>query len=470
MKKAMLGLVVVVSLGCAGGPKAPVQAAPAPEAPAAETATETAPIDPAAHDEALEVFELLQRRIEGVAKDITPSVVYIEAIQKHQNRKNIVSGSGIIADAEGHIFTNEHVVESALKVTVTVPGIKEPLPATVIGADKQTDLAVLKVSPNGHGLKPARFGSSEKLVVGQWVLAVGNPFGFDNSVSFGIVQAKGRNLQFRGLINEFVQTDALIDQGSSGGPLVNLEGEVVGVNSIAAGRGIGFTIPIETALKVKKNLMESGQIERAWLGITFQPLTRQLSRYWGLGTQGGAIVSAVLDGSPAEKGGLKAGDIITEIEGEEVDVPDEGEASSLSRMVAGYPVGATIKVVVLRELKQRTLKVTLDAQPAIDSPERESDWGFGYQDITTGRQLNARLDSRVGVFVSFVERGTPADETMLEIGDIIVEVDGEKVRDAEALEKALDARASRDRVLLTAQRGKDIRFHLLERLGSEIVE
>ena len=441
MKKALLTVLIFVLSACSAWPAS-------------------------ADDDALAVFEKLQRRIEKVAKEITPSVVYIEAVQKHQNRKSIVSGSGIIADKDGHIFTNEHVVESALKVTVTVPGIKEPFPARVVGTDKQTDLAVLQINPNSHTIKPARFGSAEKLVVGQWVLAVGNPFGFDNSVSFGIVQAKGRNLQFRGLINEFVQTDALIDQGSSGGPLVNLKGEVVGVNSIAAGRGIGFTIPIETALKVKENLMASGQIERAWLGITFQPLSRQLARYWGMATQGGAIVSAVLDGSPAEKGGLKAGDIITEIEGTEVDVPDEGEASSLSRLVAGFAVGEKIKVKVLRDLKPKTLTLTLEAQPAIDTPERESDWGFGYQDITTGRQLNARLESRVGAFVSFVERGTPADESGMEIGDIIVRIEDQPVTGADDLEKALEKGAEQSRVLLTVQRGKDIRFHLLERLRS----
>lgn len=423
-----------------------------------------------AEDDALAIFEKLQGRIEQVAKEITPSVVYIEAVQKHQTRKSIVSGSGIIADAEGHIFTNEHVVESALKVTVTVPGIKEPLQARVIGADKQTDLAVLKVDPNGHELKPARFGSSEKLVVGQWVLAVGNPFGFDNSVSFGIVQAKGRNLQFRGLINEFVQTDALIDQGSSGGPLVNLRGEVVGVNSIAAGRGIGFTIPIETALKVKANLMDSGRIERAWLGITFQPLPRRLARYWGLGTQGGAIVSAVLDGSPAEAAGLKAGDIIVEIEGTEVDVPDEGEASSLTRLVASFSVGETIDVEVLRNLKPKELKVKLGPQPAVDSPEQESDWGFGYQDITTGRQLNARLESREGAFVSFVERGTPADESGMEIGDILIRIEDREIQNAADVAEALEKHATHERILLTVKRGKDIRFHLLERLQSAPAE
>lgn len=419
----------------------------------------------------LELFETLQSRVVSVAKDVTQSVVYVEAILKQQNRKAQVSGTGVIADGKGYIFTNHHVVEQAIKVTVTVPGVKVPFPAEIVGADQQTDLAVLKIDPGEHKLKAARFGSSEELQVGHWVLAIGNPYGFDNSVSLGIVQAKGRNLQFRGLINSFIQTDALIDQGSSGGPLVNLKGEVVGINSIAAGRGMGFTIPIETALDVKRKLLEEGTIERAWLGITFQPLSPALAGYWKLDATGGAIVSGVIEGSPAQKAGMKAGDIIVEIGGETVDVSDESEASSLTRLVAKYPVGTEVDVTVLRQGKRKKLEVDLGATPPVEAKQHESEWGFGYEDITTGRQLAARLASRDGAFVTFVERGSSADEAGLEAGDVVVKVGERKVTNAAELSEALAATASSARVLLTTRRGADVRFVLLERLpGGHVTE
>ncbi|MEW6776453.1 MAG: trypsin-like peptidase domain-containing protein [Bdellovibrionota bacterium] len=419
-----------------------------------------------AADDSLKMFESLQKRIVQVAKEITPSVVYIEAILKQKNQKSQVSGSGIIVDKDGTVFTNEHVVENALKVTVKVFGEKEPFPAHVVGTDKQTDLAVLKFDPGKSKLVAAKLGKSKDLEVGQWVLAVGNPYGFDHSVSFGIVQAKGRNLRYRDLINEFIQTDALIDQGSSGGPLVNLRSEVVGINSIAAGRGMGFTIPIETAQEVAKNIASSGSVQRGWLGITFQPLPRQLAKFWGLGQQGGVIINSVIAESPAERAGLKAGDIVTAVDGQDVDVPEEAEATSFARLVAGLEVGKKVEVKVLRDLKPLTLTVKLDAQPAVDAADVDSDWGFFYQEITSQRQIGARLDDREGAWVSLVERGSPADEAGVEIGDVISGVGEKSIKTAGDLTKALEAAKDKPAVLLTVRRGRDIRFHLLERTPS----
>jgi S1-C subfamily serine protease len=191
----------------------------------------------------------LQARIIAASNRVTPSVVHIEAIAKVNDRKKQVTGSGFVASADGVILTNHHVVEKAEKVTVTIPNRKGKYPARIIGTDRQTDLAVLRVDPDVP-LPAVTFGTSQDVRVGQWVLAIGNPYGLEGTVSFGIVSAKGRNLEIPDLLNEFIQTDAMIDRGSSGGPLIDLEGRVIGINSRGQGRGIGFTIPIDTALAV----------------------------------------------------------------------------------------------------------------------------------------------------------------------------------------------------------------------------
>ena len=218
--------------------------------------------DPASADPAPPHTELQERIIE-ISEMVTPSVVHLVAIIKVNDRRRQVTGSGLIVDADGLILTNHHVVEKAEKVTVLVPGRKQKYPATVVGTDKQTDIAVVRIEPESP-LPPASFGASEEVRVGQWVLAVGNPYGLEGTVSFGIVSAMGRNLQIEGILNEFIQTDAMIDRGSSGGPLVDLDGRVIGINSRGQGRGIGFTIPIDTALEVMRKI-EGGGIERGWL-------------------------------------------------------------------------------------------------------------------------------------------------------------------------------------------------------------
>ena len=221
----------------------------------------------------------LEQRIIEVAARIQPSVVHIEAIVKLNDRRSEVTGSGVIASADGRIITNHHVLDDAEKVTVSVPGRKKRYAARVVGTDPQTDIAVLRIQPDAP-LAAAPLGSAKPPRVGQWVLAIGNPYGLDGTVSLGIVSAMGRNLEIPDLLNDFIQTDAMIDRGSSGGPLVDLDGRVIGINSRGQGRGIGFTIPIDTALQVAAQL-ERGGIERGWLGVTLQPLDRELADYLG---------------------------------------------------------------------------------------------------------------------------------------------------------------------------------------------
>src|SRR5262245_8724267 len=275
----------------------------------------------------------LEKRIVEVAEQLKPSVVHIEAVVKMDDRRNQVTGSGVIVSADGAILTNQHVVDEAEKVTVTVPGIKRKLTAQVIGSDRQTDIALLRVQHDAP-LTAAKIGTAADVRVGQWVLAIGNPYGLDGTVSFGIVSAKGRNLEVPHLLNDFIQTDAMIDQGSSGGPLVDLEGRVIGINSRGQGRGIGFTIPIDTARQVMAQL-EAGGIARGRLGITFQALDRELADYFGVPDATGVVVNSVAPGSPAEAGGLQPRDVITRLDGVAVEAEAEEDLGNFQRQVAG---------------------------------------------------------------------------------------------------------------------------------------
>ena len=212
----------------------------------------------------------LETRIVEIADQVTPTVVHIEAIVKFNDRRSQVTGSGVLITPDGTILTNEHVVDKAEKVEVSVPGHRKKYPARVIGADRQTDVAVLEIEADAP-LPAAPIGSADALRVGQWVLAIGNPYGLEGTVSLGIVSAKGRNLEIPNVLNDFIQTDAMIDHGSSGGPLVDLQGRLVGINSRAQGRGIGFTIPVETALQVRRQL-EAGGIEHGIFSVRIEPV------------------------------------------------------------------------------------------------------------------------------------------------------------------------------------------------------
>jgi len=409
----------------------------------------------------------LEERIVEISKRVTPSVVHIEAIVKINDRRSEVTGSGVIASADGRILTNQHVVEKAEKVTVTVPGLKGKLPARIIGTDKQTDIALLRVEPE-QPLAAADFGDGADVRVGQWVLAVGNPYGLDGTVSLGIVSAKGRNLGIPDLINEFIQTDAMIDRGSSGGPLVDLEGRVVGINSRGQGRGIGFTIPIDTALDVMRELEEGG-VERGWLGITIQPLDRELATYFRVPDQTGVIVNSVTPHSPAAEAGLRPGDILTGFDGQRIEAEKEEDLGAFQRLVARVPPGKSAELSLLRDGKRKKLRVELGVAPKVESDEVESDEGFHAQEITETLYRAQRLNTRRGAYVSFVESGSPAAEAGLLMGDVIRRVEGRDVDDLGALRRALREVSGLPRFLVTAERGDETRFLLLKR-GARPVE
>ena len=404
--------------------------------------------------------ESLERAIIDVAEKVTPSVVHIEAIVKFNNRRNQVTGSGFIVDASGAILTNEHVVDNAEKVTVSVPGRKRKFPAKIVGMDRQTDVALLRITPDAP-LPAAELGSADDVRVGQWVLAVGNPYGLDGTVSFGIVSAKGRDLEVPDLLNDFIQTDAMIDRGSSGGPLVDLEGRVLGINSRGQGRGIGFTIPIDTAVEVMRQLEEGG-IERGFLGITLQALDRELADYFGMPETTGVLVNSVLDGSPAEEAGLRAGDVITHFDGVPVEAEKDEDLGGFQRRVAAVAPGESAKLTVVRGGKTRERTIEIGSQPKLDAAEAESDLGIHVQEITANLVRDHRLDSDQGVFVVFVVRGSPAREAGLRVGDVIVRIEDEGVDDLDDFREEIARVAERPRFLITARRGEETKYLLVK--------
>jgi S1-C subfamily serine protease len=411
-----------------------------------------------AHAEA--AHEALEKRIIEVAEQVKPSVVHIEAIVKFGDRRTPVTGSGVVASADGRILTNHHVVERAEKVEVSVPGRKKKYAARVIGTDPQTDVALLRIEPD-EPLPAASFAERGKLRVGQWVLAVGNPYGLDGTVSFGIVSAIGRNLDVPGTLNDFIQTDAMIDRGSSGGPLVDLDARVVGINSRGQGRGIGFTIPIDTALDVAKRL-EQGELQRGYLGITLQPLDRELADYLGIPEATGAIVNSVVEGSPAARAGLAPGDVITRFAGVAVDGEKEEDLGDFQRLVAGTEPGRRVDVEILRARAAKTVAVELATQPRVEPAEFETEAGFHVQELTPNLIRENRLSIDHGAFVHFIERGSPASEAGLLVGDVVERVDQRDVADLASFRAAMDEAARKPRFLVVARRGDETKFLLLK--------
>jgi S1-C subfamily serine protease len=405
-------------------------------------------------------FQGLEDRIVEVAEKVTPTVVHIKAIVKFNDRRNQVTGSGVIVTTDGTILTNEHVVDNAEKVEVSVPGHRKRYPALVIGTDRQTDVAVLKINVE-EPLPAAELGQADDLQVGQWVLAIGNPYGLEGTVSFGIVSAKGRNLEIPHVLNDFIQTDAMIDHGSSGGPLVDLEGRVVGINSRGQGRGIGFTIPIETALQVKAQL-EGGGIERGFLGITMQPMDRELADYFGTPDLTGVIVNSVVEDSPAARAGLQAGDIITHWAGTEIEAEQEEDLGTFQRMVASTVPGEEVSLRIRRAGARETLAIAIGSQPTVQPDEVESELGFHVQEITKYLARDHRLGGTDGAFVFFVARGSPAREAGIMVGDVIIEVEHEPVATLDDLENALVKVASLPRFLVKARRGEETRYLLVK--------
>jgi serine protease Do len=336
-------------------------------------------------------------------------------------------GSGVIVDPSGVVLTNAHVVDKASEIEVTLlDGSKHK--ATVVGLDRKTDLAVLRLD-DGKGKFPfARLGDSDKLQVGDWVLAVGSPFGLQATVTSGIVSAKARQIGV-GPLDDFLQTDAAINPGNSGGPLVNMQGEVIGINTaiVAGGTGVGFAIPSNLARNVYTQIVKTGKVERGWLGVSIQPLTPELAKSFGVKGEKGILVAEVVPDSPAAKAGFKAGDVVVQFNGKAMEEPRD-----LSRAVAMLRPGQPAKVTVWRDGAEQTLGVTVaeaagDRMAAAPAAGEADSLGLEVRPVTPeiARQLN--LKSPEGVVVTRVEPDSPAGGSVMR-GDVIREINGQPVK------------------------------------------
>ncbi len=423
----------------------------------------------AAQTKGLELFDELKTLIISVADSITPAVVHIEVIKKQDTQRYQSLGSGLIIDPTGYILTNEHVVDKHVEVTVTLQSNRE-YRAEVVGVDKLTDLALIKITvPGDVRLRAARLGDSDSLQVGEWVIAVGNPYGFDRTVSFGIISGKGRVLNVQSgtpLLNNFIQTDAAIAPGSSGGPLVNLRGEVIGINSRGMGQSQGFTIPINVAIDVRDKLLRSGNIERGWIGVIMQPLNRSYAKYLGQPEMEGILIPDVIEGSPADKAGVKRGDVLLAYGGEKLSAERDDDLNKLTILIAQTPVGSVRTLTVFRGGRNQTLDVKVGEQPKVKADEYETPYGFTIKEITDDMYRSYLLETREGVYVSFVDVGTVADKGDLMDGDVITAVDNGKTPDFKSFKYAIGRAGGGDFILLSVLRGKERKLALLDLTGA----
>jgi serine protease Do len=368
------------------------------------------------------------------------------------------SGSGVFISADGYLLTNNHVVDGAKEVTVTLAD-QQVYPARVIGRDPKTDLAVLKIDAK-QSLPVAPMGNSTDLKVGEWVLAIGNPFGLSNSVTAGIVSAKGRVIG-AGPYDDFIQTDAPINPGNSGGPLFNMQGEMVGINTaiVASGQGIGFAIPIDLAKPLIPQLVKTGEVTRGYLGVSIQSITPDLAKALKLEEHQGALVAEVVQGSPAAKAGIHRGDVIVGFNGESVK-----DSHDLPAIVAKTPVGETATVTLRRDGKTQKVPVTVGKLPSerVTSEESshagQSQWGLQLQDVTPQMARQYGLADESGVMVVGVQPGSPADRAGLQRGDLIREVDRQPVQSMQDVRNAIAKADTQDSLVLLVKRGQGSLF------------
>jgi len=372
-------------------------------------------------------------------------------------RKQQGVGSGFIISKEGYILTNNHVVEGADQIKVKLAGGKE-LNGRIIGRDPKTDLALVKID-GASDLQPLKLGDSDALKVGNWVVAVGSPFGLEQTVTAGIVSAKGRVIG-SGPYDNFIQTDASINPGNSGGPLINMSGEVVGINTaiIASGQGIGFAIPINMAKEIASQLQKKGHVTRGLLGVSIQDVTPALAKSFGLKETKGALVAKVIPGGPAEKAGLEQGDVIVKFDGQTV-----AESKDLPRIVASTPVGKNVTVSVIRDGKEVERQVKIGEMEEESAGVTAQDFshkslGVSVQNLTPQIARELGLKKSNGVVVTGVEPGSAAAEAMIQTGDVILEVNRKPIMNVNDFVQKIEKAKSNESLLLLIEREQNTLF------------
>ena len=366
----------------------------------------------------------------GFGEDFFKGTPFEDFLKQHGGppvkRKQMGEGSGVIVDGKGYILTNYHVVAGAEKISVHLFDGRE-LKGTVRGTDSRTDLAVVHVEATD--LPVAMLGDSDKIQVGEWAIAVGSPFGLEETVTVGVISAKGRSGLGTGNYEDFIQTDASINPGNSGGPLVNIDAEVIGINAmiIQPGQGIGFAIPINLAKAIMTELIKTGKVIRPWVGIGLQDITPDLMKFFSLKGKEGALISQIYEGSPAEKAGLKVGDVVIEVDGVKVT-----NSQDVVREVLKKQVGQKVNFVLLREGKRTEISLTTAQMPEkIEDrgpvkPARE--WfGLRVSNVTPDIAKQLGLTRTEGVVILGVEPNSVAQSAGLKAGDILLEVNRQKV-------------------------------------------
>jgi serine protease Do len=388
-----------------------------------------------------------------------------EMPQAPESRRTQGAGSGVIISKDGYILTNNHVVEGAKEVTVTFANQKE-YKARVVGRDPKTDLAILKVKAN-KPLPAVTMGDSSQLQVGDWVLAIGNPFGLNNTVTAGIVSAKGRVIG-AGPYDDFIQTDASINPGNSGGALLNMKGELVGINTaiIPNGQGIGFAIPVNTAKPLVPQLIAKGKVTRGYLGVTLQSITPELAKAMKLRDRRGALVADVVPGGPADLGGVKRGDVIIAYNGKVVE-----DSQHLPVLVAATPVNQEATLTVLRDGQEQKLSMKVGQFPGdktvseIPAHPAAGKWGLQLRDVTPQMAQRFNLKEDKGVVVAGIEPGSRAAEAGMQRGDLILEVNRQPVGSVKDVLENIDRSKDKDHLLLLVQRDSGKFFVPLEQQG-----
>jgi serine protease Do len=387
---------------------------------------------------------------------------------QRRKRQQQGAGSGFIIDKEGHILTNNHVVEKADKITVTLND-NSVVEATLIGSDPKSDVALIKIVVD-HDLPVVELGDSAALEVGEWVIAIGNPFGLSQTVTVGVVSATGRSRVGINEYENFIQTDAAINPGNSGGPLLNIHGQVVGINSALYSRtggymGIGFAIPINMAKFINEQLMDNGKVTRGYLGVGIQDVDEALAESFGLEKAGGVLITDVQDDTPASKAGVKSQDVLVKLDG--IDLQD---TQDLRNRIAQTIPGTTVVLDIVRDGKPVELKVKIGEQPAdfgiaaqgSSDQNPLSPFGLVVQELTADLAEQLGYKGRQGLVISEVEPGSAAAEIGLKSGFLIEEVQKVRVTSLEELRQVMEQSGASERVLLRVRVGQNSRYVVLK--------